>query len=153
MRPTNATDKRMKLSQLVTVKDIYKYTPSNIMIKRCYVRRPQTCYIERYQGNDCLNAFTIRKFFTQEFICYRLHLKKYEHSTYNYLTIGHALTSQGMLYLVDFNMVFKAVGWMSVIAHDPDSYPHVSSAYSTGIQRRYNYTAERADFNALCIDH
>ena len=63
------------IQSLVTIKDIFMYTPGeDNVFRKCSSRPPHDYNLNEYNGSDCYTSFNVSKFVMQEFVCYRFSL-------------------------------------------------------------------------------
>ena len=87
-----------ELEIAVSIKDIFEYTPyvKDLWLK-CLSRRVDDYNIIENNGSRCLGIFSVKKYYIQEFICYKYHQIVSENLFYYYNNIAYSLTYSGSL--------------------------------------------------------
>lgn len=142
------------IRSIVTIAEIFKYTTNaDDLIEGCGVKIPNS-YDELVGLNksECYKYFTVSKYYFQKFVCYRLHLKVYEHETYAYRPLKFSTGAPGTIYSVDIapNPITRSQ-FLQAIVHRQNNYPHISASLVPTINNKYDKSAKRYHFNQLMI--
>lgn len=107
-------------SNAFSIRNLFKYSPDeNDILKACLIRIPESQSIETSRKKECRQFFTIKKFYTQTFICYEFYLAAFENSTYFVSKTGYFLKEPGMLYLLDISTIPR-IDQFKVIASETE---------------------------------
>lgn len=149
-------EKRLKLSPIASVRDIMKYTPhADDLLAECYVIPPNSYQGKEYNASGCNERFEIVKYYLQEFICYRFHLKQFENDTYRLRTLKFALTRTGILFALSLKptKVRQITKWMKVVVHESYVFPDVDVGLAPGIVNRFHRRLDSHDFKVIYISY
>lgn len=149
--PHNVTTKRVQTAEITTISELFDYTPSvDDLFNDCVIKKPSSHqYVEKV-GKDCYTLFSVTKYYVQEYICYRFHLKPYANSTYYYNNLAYSLTHQGMIYAIGLKLtVFRPVNRFKAIISEngPKFFPTKSIAFAPDLLRNYNETTKLAQYS------
>lgn len=157
---TATKDAESKSRQVIgsaTVADLFEYTPNvSKLYTACLVRKPNSYFYHQLMGADCQQLITVKKYFVQEFICYRVHLSKYENLTYSYRDVGFSQTYTGVIYSVTIDPAyFKQAELVRFTLGDNDHNidPDISIAYSSVIDRDYNKSTGTALYSHFNVNY
>lgn len=116
----------------LTLKEIFDHTPDKL-ISECYIRLKPTRMVINYRNGDCLKYFTINKYFTQEYICYRI---SPEHQYLSYKSYTSSLWYPHTIYWIYFDPdLAKKIIFVKPFAHGP-GLPLESSNFAQYFHRR-----------------
>ena len=138
-----------RLEGSLSLKQIFNYTPApETMISSCMIR-PHDFLIKLGAGLECLNYFSITRFFTQDMVCYNI--KQIRSSKLPRTRVTTASFYRNAIYEVDFSHEFTPAKSIHVIGYsNGDVRPWVSREYSSTIAdlidnevKKYNYIWSR----------
>lgn len=143
-----------KLQELVTVQDIFDYTPpvDRGLFHSCIYRVPGRFSYKEAVGEGCYDVFQVRNFYIQEYICYRFTLTIAVDKVYEYAYLAYALYYQGIFFQLEFNLkTFKEANTMKLVVHPSSSFPISQMGYSSYFRREYDRATELASYNLFDI--
>jgi hypothetical protein len=146
----------------LTIEQIFGLTPKpSELLSECFHRKPGSYQINELKTNSqCRMVFNITKFYLQEYICYRFHIKggELKQNSYSYKHIAFSLSYSGLFFGVSLNQsVIQESNQCKIIVHESDTYPVDSAAYAPFFYRRINdneskYDMIKADYAITEID-
>lgn len=99
--------------------------------------------VQLYSKVNCYKLYNVTKGIFEEYTCYTIRLNSYDHSKYNLRPIVNSGKWSRLLYMFHLNVSsFEKISLIKPLIHPPQSFPYVTSAYSTWFVRRshdYNY--------------
>ena len=135
----NLTDINMKLiprnfrqqviQDVVTVRNIFDFTPANdTIIHVCDLRSISSRVRTQNEYKTCYNFIQIRKYYTQEYMCYVIEPDQYD---IPYLTYVTSIDSPGEIYSVGINRSLAIkMKFVRIIVHSKKSLPIISKRFS-----------------------
>ena len=142
-RESDDHDKRL------TVEQIFKYTPHpDKVIKSCVV--PGEHGHVRSDSTKCGQHFTVSKYFTQEYICYRFARNRKD--TFPIEEITHSTRNSFLVHEILLTQEFREASVVEAIVH-PDSggYPFHSRNYAAKHVIKVDHTSSSNDPNYLFL--
>ena len=126
--------------QVLSLGNILKYTPSpNESIALCKVRFTKSYVILEKYSNECLELFSVRKFFVLEYVCYQYNFK----AAMNQLFLMEELTSSpafpGRIFKIHPGKLFNRYRLSKFMVTNPNQYPYEAVKYTPVLDR---YTEE-----------
>ena len=138
------------IQRSVTINQIFEYTPNiDTLWARCLSRKIQDYEIIQTNGTECNEVFRVRKFYTQEYMCYNFHQIKSEHAQYRFKNIAFSLSYPRVFY----GIVLKSNGTLSyadfskAVIHDSRGLPVDSVALTPGFYREWDKETQRGLFS------
>lgn len=113
----NREEKHDKLQDIVTVRDIFDFTPSSRqLISSCHMRPKSTrIRIDSNESSICYEHFIVKRYYTQEFICYIVMPKR---NKIPYSTYSTTVDSPGEIYQIGINeSISNSVHYLKPIVH------------------------------------
>jgi hypothetical protein len=99
---TNENSIIEKYASNLTVKDIFDYTiQEEDVISSCQLRIKDDYIIKKFNKNECYSVFSVKKFLTQQFICFHIRFKEKTH--YNFHRVARSNSFRSILYVVNLN--------------------------------------------------
>lgn len=131
------TEDIRKLESMVTIVDVFNYTPPiNNFVNECRIREPGSYHSKNYFGKHCDDYFEIEKFYIGEFLCYRFSSKTTVDKTYYFRNLAYALTYPRMFYKIYFNIsTLQSAHFMKIIVHENFEYPYRSTGFANSFFR------------------
>jgi hypothetical protein len=150
-RITNETGMTMRRDyddmshNLLTIDQIFKYTPSNeSAIQSCKLRgRDGTLF--SFSGAECMQKFTVTKFFMQEYICYLIMMRNRNAIRMHDMTTS--LTGQYVVSVANLSDQFKNAEYGLVVL-SRNTVPTISRHFSATIRIR-NVTRGKTESNRI----
>ena len=139
---------------LLTVSDIFRYTPRNDSILRfCGYRFRSTREFTKSDNKTlCHELFKVKKYFSQEFMCYTIIPKQLEIPLMTYVTAIEY--SRGMYGIGIENRLAAKITWIKLIVHGVESLPSWSKRYATTRQNlKANKTLYHMGFTRQFISY
>lgn len=129
----------------LTLKQIFEVVPdSKQAIHSCRIRLPKRKIIERYNQSDCNYYFNVRRYYMQEYICYRMDFKVQE--PYDFESVSQADTSRGKVYEIMFGMkLFGEAEYLTIIIHRNVLLPISTRLYSPVLHRNFYHNDTYSD--------
>jgi hypothetical protein len=127
----------------LTVKQIFDQTPSmESIVSGCIHKIPDSYSVHTHQNKSrCLSLFTGKRFYTQEYICYKfqLNVNRTQSITgkFKYDNVAESLAYPGMLYalLLD-NQTLGDANIIKIAVHSRNSLPFDDLGYSQYFSRQ-----------------
>lgn len=122
--------KRDIVEEKITIRGIFDATPnSESLITYCSMMSESSRYFSRSTDSvRCNELFRIKKYYTQEFVCYAFHPQQFQVPTLNYFT---ATDSPGIIYTIGINNSFASrMKYYKFIVHSRKSLPRRSKQFS-----------------------
>lgn len=114
---------------LLTVDQIFKYTPAaDQALESCVYREDNWLIRERTSPTDCYNWFDVSRFFTSEFMCYRIAERSAR--ILETRSITQAKHQMFRVFEVAFNSNFKHVLVVNPIIWFESRLPYISRSYA-----------------------
>ena len=130
-----------------TVSDIMTYSPTpEQMVTGCSYRKPNSELYFKATGVDCLNIFTISKFYLEEFICYKIEQKDQE--LLSFQSISQTLSHSGAIYDMVFNRSIMKSERMKIIVFY-GSYPFFSKRLANTFDVMFQDNSTNMDHNTF----
>lgn len=123
----------------MTIEQIFKYTPSIDILDRCYIRIDEWNY-KVPSGKECLQFVEIRKYLTQNLICYRFKSKL--NSKMILQTVTQSEYFYYAMYTIRFNKALTRADYISIISFRGD-LPYLSRDFGVAFTRQWS--SEEAD--------
>ena len=116
-----------KLEGLLSIKQIFQFTPSpQDIIESCLVR-PDDFRIESRHGIECLDSFNITRFFTQDRVCYNI--KELRKNSLQQIRVSTASFYADTIWQINFNQQLKTAKSIRIIGY---------SGYASWYSRKYS---------------
>ena len=130
----------------VTIKRIFQDTPpAEDILSGCLYKKPNSYVNYVYQEpGPCFEMFSVSRFYTQEYLCYRFHMKVNESvdgvtGKYHYDTISESLYYPGLLYgFLLNNHTLGRANSIKPVVHDRKHLPFEDLAYAPYFSRQVN---------------
>ncbi|KAI1301593.1 hypothetical protein HDE_03439 [Halotydeus destructor] len=143
----------------MTVAKIFEMTPDGTeLITECMFRRYNS-YLRRFlrTNNECMNKFSVLKYFRVQFICYKFSMIQSANvnRVYSYHRLKNSVVNPGMFYDLRLNSSqFKQVNNIEVMIYqDRDSYPQTSKVFSIQVTRDMNPLTFRPKVNYFSVSY
>lgn len=123
-------DRTEKLQELLTVRNIFDLTPPNdTLLSSCALRSKTPRVMIKYDSNnECNQFFGVKKYFSQEFMCYFISPNQYAipyYSTYS------SIDNPNVVYKIGVTDSFSSkVKYIRFIVHSNSSLPGISKRFS-----------------------
>jgi hypothetical protein len=149
------------IQKQLTVKQIFEHTPDDEgLISECFYRKLNDYAVTELKNRgECMTVFQVDKFYLQEYICYRFHIKGSNETSqkFQYRKIAFSLTHAGLFYGLFINQSkIPQADQCKVIVHESAIYPVDSAAYAPYFYRRENgsskYDLVKVDYSVTEID-
>ena len=145
-------EKIRKIQTKITIREIFDNTPeASELSEKCLLRLPQDYRLYTFNASECNKRFSVTKFYTQEYICYRwaFILKNVEdrfryfddftlkNETYfEYQNLAFTLSYPGLIYgiMMNYSSVYGA-DLCKVVLNNADSLPVNSIGYAPTFNR------------------
>ena len=116
------------MESLLTVDQIFKYTPSHRSILReCMYRADNWTFVMENRGHVCERLFQIRRYFTQEYMCYSF--ERTNDALISVLSVTRSTFAQFLMYELFLDHRFDHVNRINVASFDGD-IPYFSRDFS-----------------------
>lgn len=136
-----------------TIKDYFDFTPDGKdLIDECAVRQPLSYSHDGMDRVGCNKMFQIEKFFIQEYICYKFHVKTYENDTYYFDHLAFARSFSGMFFAIFLKPQFYTkIFIFKASIHSNAQFPELSivsteTIFQTENGSHYNPASYNLDF-------
>ena len=127
--------------KILTVKEIFKRTPSAVhnVFQQCRYRIPGSFSTKYSYSDDCHNSFQMNKFFTQDFICYRMFSRELFAEEFDFVYLAYASNWNGMFFELELNKTtFAGLNWGKAIVHPMTQHPRQAIAFSPMFNRAFD---------------
>ena len=124
-----------KIQSIIKVEQIFNFTPSSSKIMdECVVRTPDNYDVTHLKAVDCQSMFNIKKFYVQEYICYRTKMKA--NGSYVFQKVGSYLEYPGMAYQISYQIgLFGNNQVVTPIVHGTYRFPTTSIYFGPELRR------------------
>ena len=132
--PLTRNDRAEKLQELLSIRNIFDLTLSNdTLLSSCALRSKTPRVMTKYDSNnECNQFFGVKKYFSQEFMCYFISPNQYQipyYSTYS------SIDSSNVVYKIGVTDPFSSkVKYIRFIVHSNSSLPGISKRFSPVIK-------------------
>ena len=127
-----------KYNSMLTLKEIFEYTPStDDIIEYCRLRKPDEYAMKDYNTSECYEFFIVNKYFHREFMCYHFKLtrKILAGKKYDIDQVLFSQNAQSVMFQVILNKTStKQANYLTAFAQIENS----NLLYSTGMSD-YNF--------------
>lgn len=130
MDPLHIRDTEKKL----TLEDIFQMTPgAEEVLTKCSFRLPNEFDLFKGDRKMCREHFTVSKYFTVQYICYRFTPKTTAGVDFSFLAVRHSLIHPGLFYQVSMHKsLFQNATTLQPSTYNWNGYP--KSKFSTVIK-------------------
>lgn len=122
----------------LTLQEIFNLSPNvTDVFHGCNIRFPNTYYVQRFLGIDCLAYFAVTRFYTAHTVCYNFGVR--EKGEYEFATAASAIEKPAMAFEIDLSLKhFSRVNKVRPIVHDGFGLPVVSLFFASFYGRYFN---------------
>lgn len=126
------TSLKHELGKIVTIQDVFNYTPKiGSILSSCLIRLPKNYGYKRYsESYKCQHLFNVHKFYIQDEVCYMFTLISSKDQTYQYHNLGQALSKPGIFYQVTLSGRFNNTKIGKVVIHRSTWTPFTSISFA-----------------------
>lgn len=124
----------------LTISNIFKYSPKvSEVFDNCQIRDHDSYNFKSYKTRECLKAFDVTKFYSKEYLCYKISpITNLTFSTYYFTT---SLEFQNQIYGIALNKTaFKRFGTILPVMNNKDKLPLNSMGYAEIQRLKWNPT-------------
>lgn len=157
---TGSTSLKYKLGKIVTIQDIFNYTPSvKEVISSCLIRLPKSYGYKAYKDHhrrqydvseeesDCEKLFHVNKFYTQDEVCYMFTLVPSQQESYQYHNLGQSLSKPGEFYKIILSGAFNPTRMGKIVIHKSSWTPFTSISFAPSFNTESIHKEWRSDWN------
>lgn len=134
LRSNDGTMDIADTEKVLTLQEIFDMTPpSEAVISKCSYRIPNE--FDLFKGNEsvCNEYFSVQKYYTVQYICYRFSPKKTANQKYSFLSVRYSLIDPGLFYQVSMKKsLFENTTSLQPSTYNWNGYP--KSRFSTVIK-------------------
>lgn len=133
---------------LLTVEQVFKYTPhEDALLSECFTRPDEWRYSFR-NGPDCYNVFNVSRFMTLEYMCYRVSERIETNLTV--LSVTHASFQQYKIYEIKLGPTLRSTVLVIPIVYS-DGYPFLSRDYTSPLPQLRVSRLDNFTYNVLHV--
>lgn len=138
IQPVNFSDRARTLTEIqrgITLRQIFDYTPSvNEVYSSVKIRKPESFVITNEGEQVARRSFTIKKFYVQQHMCYRVEMNFT--GKYDYVEVSSAMAYPRVTYQFGFNYEkFKNVQILVPIIHRAGTWPRNDILFAPEMKR------------------
>ena len=143
-----------KFNSMLTLKEIFEYTPStDEIIEYCRLRKPDEYAMKDYNTSECYEFFIVSKYFHREFMCYHFKLTKkiLNGKKYEIDQVLFSQYAQSVMYRVALNKTLtKQANYLTAFAQIENS----NLLYSTGMSDSHFRTINsKSRYNLVSVTY
>lgn len=147
----DSNDNLAEIYEQATLEDIFDFTPrAEDLVVDCQKRTPSGYDMKGFDKAGCYDLLTFAKFYVQQFVCYKLEVKKEYNSILLFRRVGNTLSHMGMLYSVTINeTAFAGANIMKFhfSRNHGNVYPDPSAAFASIVSRELDKKTKRPNNN------
>ena len=121
----------------ITLRQLFDYTPSSSQLfTDSFIRHPGQYEVKFLDEFETRSVFDVSKYFTQDYICYRIQVVSTKTVAYDYDRVLKSMNYPGAAYEIglNFSAISKATAILPVV-HAADDLPYYSRFFATKISR------------------
>lgn len=119
----------------IRISDIFDGTTDSLdTLTYCQYKLPGAYGMEKSYERECNQIFNVTKFFTLEYICYRIDFVALA-SGLSFFRQANTPAYPGVLYEIVFNRTFNSYQTIKILTHEPQIFPYRSMAVAPTYER------------------